>query len=107
MLVTMLQRSAVRISDVAADLPVFSIAHEQVRVPWESKGAVLRKIAEQTVRGRRVEMLDGIKIYDEESWVLVLPDSVEPLFHIYAESAEESSSKLLAGDYVRRIESML
>ena len=50
--------------------------------------------------------VDGIKIFDRDSWVLVLPDSVEPLFHIYAESPEAEESRALVGSYVKKIEAL-
>jgi len=45
-------------------------------VPWESKGAIVRDRIPG--RGYCVELVDGIKIYDSDSWVLILlPDSYE------------------------------
>jgi mannose-1-phosphate guanylyltransferase/phosphomannomutase len=107
MLITMLQKTGLSVSEVASELPVFRLAYEQVRVPWEAKGSVMRRISEETKGGLKVELLDGIKIYDQDSWVLVLPDSLEPVFHIYAESPEEPASKAMADAYVRKIEAML
>ncbi len=107
MLITMLKKTGLSVSEVAAELPVFRLAYEQVKVPWESKGTVMRRISEESKSGTRVELLDGIKIYDEDSWVLVLPDALEPIFHIYAESPEERASKALADEYAKKIERML
>jgi mannose-1-phosphate guanylyltransferase / phosphomannomutase len=104
LLVTMLQKSGLTLSEVAAEVPAFPVAYEQVRCPWEAKGAVMRKISEESRDGSHVELLDGIKIYDEDSWVLVLPDAVEPLFHVYAESPEESESQKLVDDTIKKIE---
>jgi len=107
MLVSMLQKTGLSVSEVAAELPVFKLAYEQVRVPWEAKGTVMRRISEESRPGSHVELLDGIKIFDNDSWVLVLPDSLEPVFHIYAESPEEQASKALVGQYVRKIEGLV
>ena len=43
-------------------------------------------------RTANVDLLDGIKVFDERGWVQVLPDPDEPVVHIYAEgdTAEES-----------------
>jgi mannose-1-phosphate guanylyltransferase/phosphomannomutase len=102
-LVTMLQQLNLNLGDVAESLPVFKMAYETVRVPWEWKGAVMRMIAEENRDSDRVELVDGIKIYDEHSWVLVLPDALEPLFHVYAESEDEGHSRYLAEEYSRKI----
>ena len=107
MLVSMLQKTGLSVSEVAAELPVFQLAYEQVRVPWEAKGSVMRRISEENRSGSHVELLDGIKIFDNDSWVLVLPDSLEPVFHVYAESPAEDASKALVGQYVRKIEGLV
>ena len=107
MLLTMLQQTGHSIRELSAELPVFRLAYEQVRVPWESKGAVMRRISEETRDANHVELLDGIKIFETDSWVLVLPDAVEPLFHVYAESPEDSASQALVGRYVRKIEGLV
>ncbi|HWD37839.1 MAG TPA: hypothetical protein VG944_03265, partial [Fimbriimonas sp.] len=101
-LVTMLQETRQTLSDLADGLPHFRLAYEQVRVPWEAKGAVMRRLAEENREGS-VELLDGIKIHGEDSWVLVLPDAVEPMFHVYAESPEDSASRDLVDQYEKKI----
>jgi mannose-1-phosphate guanylyltransferase/phosphomannomutase len=91
------------LSELADELPTFQLAYEQVRVPWEVKGTVMRRLAEENEDGTHVELLDGIKIHGKDSWVLILPDAVEPVFHVYAESPLEHSSKELVGRYEKKI----
>jgi len=107
MLLQMLQQTGLSVREVASELPIFRLAYDQVRVPWENKGAVMRRISEENRDGQQVELLDGIKIFENDTWVLVLPDAVEPLFHVYAESSEEDFSRALVGRYVRKIESLI
>jgi mannose-1-phosphate guanylyltransferase/phosphomannomutase len=104
-LLWMLQMTGLNLGEVVDTLPHFQLAYEQVRCPWESKGSVMRRISEES-RDGRVDLLDGIKIYDKDSWVLVLPDAVEPLFHVYAESPEEAHSQALVEEYARKIETL-
>ncbi|MFZ4506520.1 MAG: phosphoglucosamine mutase, partial [Fimbriimonas sp.] len=51
----------------------------------------------------RVDLMDGVKLFDKDSWVLVLPDSVEPIFHVYAESPDNAASRDLALRYAQKI----
>lgn len=106
-LLAMLQETGVKLSEVSAGLPNFQVAYEQVRCPWEAKGSVMRRITEENRDGKRVETVDGIKIYDRDRWVLVLPDAVEPLFHVYAESDEKRESQALVDQYKKKIEAMV
>lgn len=105
-LITMLQTTGLTLGEIVNELPQFQLAYEVVRCPWEAKGSVMRKISEESTHGERVELVDGIKIFDKDSWVLVLPDAVEPLFHVYAESPEAQESRDLVGVYVRKIEQL-
>src|SRR5579871_5675360 len=102
-LVVMLQRSGQALSEIVAEVPRFQLAYEAVRVPWEAKGAVMRRLAEES-RDSQVELFDGIKILEDDSWVLVLPDALEPLVHFYGESQNQDHSKDLVADYAKRID---
>lgn len=105
-LIAMLRETGTSLTEITGDLPEFQLAYEQVRCPYETKGAVMRKISEDSRSEERVELVDGIKIFGSDSWVLVLPDSVEPLFHVYAESPLAKSSKALVSQYAKKIEKL-
>ncbi len=107
MLVAMLQSTGRNLTELADAMPQFKLAYEQVRVPFEVKGSVMRRISEATQGHTQVEMLDGIKIHDNDSWVLVLPDALEPVFHVYAESSEERQSRQLVGSYSKKISELV
>jgi mannose-1-phosphate guanylyltransferase/phosphomannomutase len=53
------------------------------------------RILNERFADREVDLLDGIKIFDERGWTQVLPDADEPLIHIYAEGATEEVSEEL------------
>ena len=56
----------------------------------------MRVLTEQ-LKGRELDLTDGIKVIDERGWAEVLPDPDEPLVHIYAEGeTEEASAELEA-----------
>ncbi len=101
-LLELLASSGERLSEVWARLPRYHRARRQVQCPWEHKGTVMRRLHEETT-GRRVEHLDGIKIYLDGGWVLVLPDVSAPLFHVQAESADEETVETVVEQYVARI----
>jgi mannose-1-phosphate guanylyltransferase / phosphomannomutase len=75
------------LGEIRAQCP--RIAHKTytVRCPWTAKGALMRHFVETHQRDR-LELIDGVKIFNEQhdSWVLILPDASEPLIHIYANS---------------------
>ena len=84
------------LSELVAELPASTLVHRQVPCPWSLKGTVMRVLTER-LRDREVDLLDGIKVFDERGWAQLLPDPDEPLVHIYAEGAtEEASAELEA-----------
>jgi mannose-1-phosphate guanylyltransferase/phosphomannomutase len=107
MLVTMLQRTAIDLADLTAELPVFRVAHANVRVPFDQKGTIMRRVAEDAKSSRHVEMLDGIKIFEDGEWVLILPDAIEPQFHLFAESNDPNGAQAAVDRFSRRIEAMV
>jgi mannose-1-phosphate guanylyltransferase/phosphomannomutase len=82
------------------------MVHEVVITPWEQKGTVMRTLVEQT-QGRDVDLIDGVKVYHDSGWVLVLPDPEEPVTHIWAEGDDGADARTLAQEYARRIRQML
>lgn len=106
-LLAMLRETGRTLCDVAQDLPRFAMAYEQARCPYDAKGAIMRRLAEEH-EGERVEILDGLKIFSGDlAWVLVLPDSLEPVIHIHAEGRDEEESRSLASRAAQRIEAMV
>ena len=105
-LIAMLRETGAKLSEITHGLPQFQLAYEQVRCPYETKGAVMRHISEGSRSEERVELLDGIKIFGPDSWVLILPDAVEPLFHVYAESPQVTDSRALVHEYAKKIEKL-
>src|SRR5206468_736950 len=66
------------LSELVAELPTPTLIHREVRCPWAMKGLVMRVLTER-LKGRELDLLDGIKVYDERGWAQVLPDPDEPL----------------------------
>jgi mannose-1-phosphate guanylyltransferase/phosphomannomutase len=82
------------LSELVGELPRPTLVHRQVQCPWALKGTVMRILNEQFA-DRQVDLLDGIKIFEDRGWTQVLPDPDEPLIHIYAEGATEAASEEL------------
>ena len=91
------------LSELVAELPQPTLVHRTLPCPWARKGLVMRVLNER-LADREVDLLDGIKAFDERGWVQVLPDPHEPLVHIYAEAANGADSGELADELERQIE---
>ena len=97
-------REAKPLSQILAALPPYSLSKAAVEVPVDRRQATLDALVD-LVKGRKVETIDGVKIYEEDGWVLVRPSGTEPLFRVYAEARTAERAKALAAegaDLIRR-----
>jgi mannose-1-phosphate guanylyltransferase / phosphomannomutase len=99
----LLARQDTPLSQMVAKAPRAHVAHLVQPCPWNLKGSVMRRLTTQ-LSDQRVSLIDGIKVFlDKDDWALVLPDSEEALFHVYAEAADETQAGTLADEYRGRL----
>lgn len=90
--------SGLSVTDLLQFLPSYSLHSTFVEVPWDEKGRLMRLLTEQAKHGR-ADLLDGIKVYDDSGWVLLLPESDEPRFTLIAHGEREETALALAERY--------
>jgi mannose-1-phosphate guanylyltransferase/phosphomannomutase len=105
-LLELLSRAKTTLHDLAAKIPEFFLVKRTVQCPWELKGTVMRVMSKECRDDGKVEMVDGIKVYQNGRWALILPDASEPLFHLYAEAESLEAADVLLAKYLQRIEQM-
>jgi mannose-1-phosphate guanylyltransferase / phosphomannomutase len=94
------------LSELVSDLPRPTLVHRQLPCPWALKGVVMRVMTEQ-LRDRELDLLDGIKVFDERGWAQILPDPDEPLVHIYAEGRTDEESQELEVEFHSMVEEIM
>lgn len=104
-LLELLAGAGLKLSDIRVRTPRLHRARTVAPCPWEHKGAIMRRLHEETTMFP-VEHLDGMKIHHENGWALVLPDVSAPLFHVQAESTDSASAEQLVRHYATRIEEL-
>jgi mannose-1-phosphate guanylyltransferase/phosphomannomutase len=89
-LLEMIAREGKPLSTLEEWIPPFCLESFSVDCSWQAKGRVMRMLFEE-VGDRKVELVDGLKVWDEGGWVLILPDRSEPLLEVwvYAEKPEQ------------------
>ena len=85
------------LSELVSELPQPTLIHRQLPCPWHLKGLVMRVLTER-LKGRELDLVDGIKAFDERGWAQLLPDPDEPLLHIYAEGETPEDSNALEAE---------
>ncbi|MDI6799155.1 MAG: mannose-1-phosphate guanyltransferase [Actinomycetota bacterium] len=103
MLIEFLSKANEPISKIEAGLPAYHLAQRDLFCAWENKGLVMRKLLEESAK-KEVDLTDGIKIFDETGWTLLIPDSVEPLCRIFSEGASKRDAEVKIDKYAGMIE---
>ncbi|MGI6567810.1 MAG: sugar phosphate nucleotidyltransferase [Limnochordia bacterium] len=90
------------LSQLEAAFPAPSRQELAVPVSWEDKGRVMHSLLERTA-GRERDLIDGIKVFHEQSWALILPDGEEPVVRVLAEAPAQDEADALAQLYADEI----
>ena len=98
----LMARYNVSLSAEASEIPAFETFHIKVPCPWDKKGLVMRKGIE-AVQGMNYELVDGIKVFLDGAWVLMLPDPDEATFHIWVEAASKNQARALMKEYSQKL----
>ncbi|MEG3069668.1 MAG: hypothetical protein RQM92_01385 [Candidatus Syntrophopropionicum ammoniitolerans] len=92
----------IKLSELVDEIPLFFMDSQDVAVPWETKGKVIRCLV-QDPPASRFETLDGIKIYHPDGWALVLPDPDEPVCRVFSEGSTMEIAESLTDMYIKKI----
>ncbi|MEB3198043.1 MAG: mannose-1-phosphate guanyltransferase [Candidatus Sericytochromatia bacterium] len=90
------------LAELVDDLPAFHHIHEEVPCPWEQKGTVMRVLVEQSKHGQ-TELIDGVKVFVQGGWALVLPDPVDPKVHLFVDATSAMRADQILEDYTALI----
>ena len=91
-----------KISDIVKKIPESKMIREFVACQWETKGTVMRELNEYA-KDKEAELIDGVKIFEKEGWVMILPDGEKPLFHLNAEAKTTEAARKLITKYSQMI----
>jgi mannose-1-phosphate guanylyltransferase/phosphomannomutase len=94
------------LSQLLSEIPDFYKIKKSIHCPWELKGMVMRTIINE-LKQKKLELLDGIKLYSNQGWVLIIPDADKPTFRIISESNSSIESEALCDKYYKLLERII
>jgi mannose-1-phosphate guanylyltransferase / phosphomannomutase len=94
------------LSALVSELPESTLVHRELQCPWALKGTVMRVLNERYASAH-VDLLDGIKVFEERGWFQVLPDPDEPVVHLYAEGHNPEQTEELERELRSFLESVI
>jgi mannose-1-phosphate guanylyltransferase/phosphomannomutase len=98
----MMAKEKVHLNRISREIPSFEVLHKKIPCPWDKKGQTMRYAIEEA-KGKKAELIDGVKIFVKDGWVLMLPDADEAYFHIWAESEDDALAKELLREYSDKV----
>jgi len=105
-LIEMMAKQKTGLSSLAAEVPAINMLSKEVSCAPEKKGKVLRCLVDG-LKDEEADLTDGIKIFHNNDWVLILPDPARPIIHVYAEADSGTVAQNLIDRYVDKIDSVL
>jgi phosphomannomutase len=100
-----LARENVKLSTLYSDLPSLFMAKDFVPSPLELRGQIMRSLIEE-FRDRQIDTIDGIKVFYDDTWVLMHPSSEEPVINLYAEAPSKEAANRAIQEYAEKIRAL-
>jgi len=104
-IVNILTREGVKLSKLYSDMPSLYMAKQAVPCLLELRGRIMRSLIEE-FGDRRIDTIDGIKVFYDDNWILMHPSSEEPVINLYAEASSKEAANRLIEEYAERIRSL-
>ena len=100
----MIAISNTNLSDLRNEIPLTYQSNKNITCSWDDKGKVMRYLVEKNRRKKKTEFIEGMKLYNGNDWVLILPDPDKPLFQVYAEAGNKDTLDKLINETISEIE---
>jgi mannose-1-phosphate guanylyltransferase/phosphomannomutase len=91
-----------RLHKLIREIPPSVMVRELAPCSWESKGMIMRRLAEDS-RGKPTTLIDGIRISYGHDWIIAYPSQTNSYFHLVAEAATEEKGRELITEYSEKI----
>ncbi len=88
--------------EIKESLPKSNIQNTFIHCSTDEKAAVMRMLTTD-IQKEKIELIDGIRINEDNGWVLILPDAVQPIIHVYAEGDTVKNRDKLIDKYIVKI----
>ncbi|CAJ37497.1 phosphoglucosamine mutase [Methanocella arvoryzae] len=89
----MLATTGKKLSEIVDAVPCYNSVKEKIHC--KNKNEVLKMIATHA-KGDKIDTTDGVKIFNNDGWVLVRASGTEPIIRVFAESKTCDGAKRLA-----------
>lgn len=99
-----LAKSGAKLNEVAGSHASIHMRQHRISCPWGRKGAVMRRLMEETEMEQR-QLVDGVKVWkDQRDWALIIPHSHKPYFVVTVEGESDARADQMVAHYSSMVE---
>nr|MBN2276548.1 NTP transferase domain-containing protein [candidate division Zixibacteria bacterium] len=99
----MMAKEKIRLGELRGHYEKYIRKTISVPCPWSKKGTVMRHLITETANKER-QLIDGVRVIENDGWVLIGPDNLTAAFTILAESESKDVVNQLISDYKTIVE---
>jgi len=94
------------LSKLLSEVPVYHQSKLKIGCPEDRKKKVMAALVADS-KEKKVDLTDGIKIFESGDWVIIRPSGTEPIFRIFSQSKSEDRAAALAKDYLGKLKKII
>lgn len=98
----MLAETRQKMSQLVAALPRFHLLKDRLVCPASRIADVLRRV-QRAHAGRRMDLLDGVKVMRDEGWFLLRGSNTEPIMRLVVEAATEQDAVRIRDEVLAQV----
>jgi len=91
--------------DLYLSLPQYQIVKHKISIEGLDPDAILNKMAGRH-QDKKIDLLDGLKIDDANTWVHLRKSNTEPIIRVMAEAPTREQAEQLAQNFLKEIEEL-
>jgi phosphomannomutase/phosphoglucomutase len=96
-----------KLKDLVAELPIWHIHKEKIRVDSSKKAKLMEKVREEFRKDKAVSIDDDTMRVDyKDYWVLVRASGTEPIIRVFASSMDKTEAERIGKELHARIDAM-
>ena len=93
------------VSNQIAELPEYCLKRDKLTIPPNLKDSIMKKVKEDA--DGQVQNIDGIKIVNEDHWILIRPSGTEPILRVTVETKSVSQCETLLKDNINWVKEII
>lgn len=88
------------------ELPTYYQIKLKTECPNDKKKLVLRALVTE-FEGKKLDLTDGVKVFEGDDWVIIRPSGTEPIFRVFAQGKSQDRVELLAKEYLEKLKAVI